>query len=167
MQPSTVHMVYGPSGAGKTTFSIELAARLGAVHFSIDRWMQDLFGADMPAELTYEWVSTRVSRCEALIWATAAELVPIGVNVVLDLGFMKAADRARFAGYAESAEFDLKRHYLIADSKVRRDRVMARNRDQGATYSVEVSPAMFEFAEGLFEYPSEAEQALSIIVQNP
>jgi len=165
MKVGTLHMVYGASGAGKTTFSMALAHRLGGVHFPIDRWMQDLFGPDLPAELTVDWVGARVARCEALIWATAAELVPLGLDVVLDLGFMQRSDRERFAGLAAAAGFQLDRHYLHADAHLRRDRVMARNVDQGPTYSVPVSPAMFEFAEGLFEYPSADEQALGAIIQ--
>ena len=44
----TVHMVYGPQGAGKSTFSGRLTGRIGAVSFSIDDWMQALFIPDLP-----------------------------------------------------------------------------------------------------------------------
>ena len=85
-----------------------------------------------------------------------------GVSPVLDLGFMKRVDRARFVGYIQSAGFDLEQHYLTASRELRQKRVMARNEHQGDTYSVEVTPAMFEFAEGLFEPPTAAERALAI-----
>ena len=101
METAKVHMVYGASGAGKTTFAIRLAIQLKGVHFSIDRWMQDLFGDDVPDPLTYEWISERVSRCEERIWETAKELVPLGVSPVLDLGFMKRVDRERFTAYVQ------------------------------------------------------------------
>ena len=161
MQAAKVHMVYGPSGAGKTTFSIELAGQLNGVHFSIDRWMQDLFGDDLPETLSFEWLYARVRRCEERIWAMAKTLVPLDVNVVLDLGFMTRADRQRFEVYAQNAGFELERHYLTASKKERRERVMARNEEQGETYAVTVSPDMFEFADGLFEPPAPAERALA------
>ena len=165
MSLGTVHMVYGASGAGKTTFSMALAKRLGGVHFPIDRWMQDLFGPDLPDELTFDWVTVRVARCEAVIWAHATQLVTLGLDVVLDFGFMQRSDRERVAGLVAAADFQLERHYLHADAQLRRDRVIARNLEQGPTYSMPVSPEMFEFAEGLFEQPTEEEQALGAVIQ--
>ena len=161
METAKVHMVYGASGAGKTTFAIKLAIQINGVHFSIDRWMQDLFGDDVPDPLTYEWIRERVSRCEERIWATAKELVPLGVSPVLDLGFMKRADRERFTAYVQDAGFELEQHYLSASRELRRSRVMTRNEQQGETYSVTMTPEMFEFAEGLFEPPTPAEQKLA------
>jgi len=163
----TVHMVYGPSGAGKTTFSMALAERLSGVHFPIDRWMQDLFGPDLPEDFGYDWVTERVARCEALIWTNAAQLATLGLDVVLDFGFMQRADRDRVAGLVDAAGFALERHYLTADAQLRRERVVARNIDQGPTFSVPVPPEMFEFAEGLFECPSEEEQALGAVIKSP
>ena len=161
MQVTKIHMVYGPSGAGKTTFSIKLAAECKGLHFAIDRWMQDLFGDDLPEPLSFEWLSARVRRCEERIWALAKTLVSLEVDVVLDLGFMTRADRARFEGYAKNAGFELERHYLTATKKVRRERVLRRNQEQGETYSVTVSPNMFEFADSRFEPPTPTEQALA------
>ena len=45
---STVHLVFGPQGAGKTTHARALAARIGGVRFSIDEWMAQLFAPDWP-----------------------------------------------------------------------------------------------------------------------
>lgn len=163
----TVHMVYGPSGAGKTAYSMALAKRLPGIHFPIDRWMQDLFGPDLPEDLSYGWVKQRVARCEALIWANAAELLALGLDAVLDFGFMQRADRERIAGLVSAAGFTLERHYLFADVQLRRERVAARNIEQGPTFSMPVPPEMFEFAEGQFEYPSEEEQALGAVIQTP
>jgi hypothetical protein len=44
-----VHLISGPVGAGKTSYSRKLASEHNAVVFSIDEWMQNLFGGDLPA----------------------------------------------------------------------------------------------------------------------
>ena len=36
-------LVCGPTGVGKTTYSISLAKEIEAIRFSIDHWMQTLF----------------------------------------------------------------------------------------------------------------------------
>ena len=38
-----IHLICGSTGAGKTTYALELAERIGAVRFSIDEWMTALF----------------------------------------------------------------------------------------------------------------------------
>ena len=43
-----VHLEVGFTGAGKTTYAFELAAREGALRLSIDEWMITLFGPDQP-----------------------------------------------------------------------------------------------------------------------
>ena len=57
-------IVTGPTGVGKTTYSLSLAAEIGAVRFSIDPWMQNLFAEDMTS-LDYSWMIERVKRCYA------------------------------------------------------------------------------------------------------
>lgn len=34
-----IHLVFGPQGAGKSTYSKELARKVNGVHLSIDEWM--------------------------------------------------------------------------------------------------------------------------------
>ena len=52
---AVIHMICGPVGVGKTTYAIELAEKLGAVRFSIDDWISELFFPDKPDPLSYEW----------------------------------------------------------------------------------------------------------------
>jgi len=40
-------LVCGPTGAGKTTYSLSLSKEIDAIRFSIDPWMQTLFSKDM------------------------------------------------------------------------------------------------------------------------
>lgn len=157
MNEVAVHLIFGPSGAGKTTFAIKLAEETRGVRFSIDEWMQELFGPDVPEPIELGWLMDRVRRCENHIWTMAYSVAASGGRVVLDLGFMKVADRARFTQLAQENGLSLQTHFISAPADVRRERVMARNVEQGSTFSVEVSPAMFDFAEGWFEAPTPEE----------
>lgn len=104
-------------------------------------------------------------RCEAQIWSVAREIAENGGTVILDLGFMKASSRAEFAGLSEAAGLKHKFHYVDAPRDVRRGRVLARNADKGETFSLEVTPEMFDFMETQFERPRSAELAKATVVR--
>ena len=160
---ATLHVIFGPSGAGKSTYAKDLARRTPAIHFAIDEWMARLFAADMPEPLEFEWMMERVERCEAQIWSTAAAAMATGTSVVLDLGLMRRSDRARVAQIAEACELPLQFHFVTAPQDVRRARVLDRNEVRGDTFSIEVTPDMFAFIEGVYE-PPEADELAGCIV---
>jgi predicted kinase len=152
-----IHIVFGPQGAGKSTYAKTLVQSLGATRFSIDDWMADLYGPDLPKPLNFAWIMERVKRCEHRIWLTASEIAKNGGSVVLDLGFMKVGNRHEFIAITEKAELSAKLHYVTAPHDLRRERVLKRNSEQGTTFSFEVTPAMFDFMEKEFEPATEAE----------
>ena len=154
---ATIHIVFGGQGAGKTTYSRKLAEDEKATRFSIDDWMGELYGADLPKPLDFSWVMERVQRCEHRIWLTAADVAQNGGNVILDLGFMKRKDRARFVTLAEDKDLLVQTHFVTALRDVRRKRVLSRNETKGETFSFEVTPEMFDFMEKQFEPPTDDE----------
>lgn len=160
---TTVHIVYGPQGAGKSTYALALCERERAMRLSIDVWMAELFGPDVPQRGTMDWITTRVARCESRIWQTAREMAKLGVPVVLDLGFMRASDRSRFASLAAAEHLPIKRHFVTADAGVRRARVLERNQVRGATFAFEVTPTMFDAMDPHFEAPSTEEISVSLV----
>jgi len=123
-----IHLLFGPLGAGKSTLARQLADQQRGVRFSIDEWMADLFAPDMPRPMNLPWIMARVQRCEQRIWALAADVAQRGGTAILDLGCMKAADRARFAALAGAQGLPLQPHFVTAPLLVRRQRVMQRNR---------------------------------------
>lgn len=163
---ATLHVIFGPSGAGKSTYAKQLARSEPAVHFAIDEWMARLFAADMPEPLEFEWMMARVERCEAQIWSVAASTMAAGTSVVLDLGLMRKTDRARVAEIAEACELPLQFHFVTASSDVRRARVLERNEVRGETFSIDVSPDMFDFIEGVYEAPDADELKGAIISES-
>jgi len=152
-------IVCGPTGVGKTTHSIALAKEIDGIRFSIDPWMQTLYAKDMAA-LNYDWMIERVHRCYDQIWSVAEQVLGIGGNVVLDLGFTEKAQRDRFAEPARAMGIVPEVHYLDAPPDIRLTRIDKRNREKDpAVYAFEVDRMMFDFMEPRFQAPDEAELA--------
>lgn len=163
---ATLHAIFGPSGAGKTTYANAFARREGAVVFILDEWMARLFAPDMPQPIEFEWMMERVGRCEAQIWSTAAGVLATGTPVILDLGLMRKADRERVRQVAEATGLPLQFHYVTAPADVRRARVAERNVVRGENFAIEVTSDMFEFVEGIFEVPDAAELEGAIVSES-
>jgi predicted kinase len=154
---ATLNVIFGPCGAGKTTYAHAFAWREKAVAFILDDWMARLFGPDMPEPLQYDWMIARVGRCEGQIWATAAGVLAAGTSVILDIGLMRKADRDRVREIAEATGLALQFHFVDAPQAVRRARVLDRNMVRGESFAIEVTPDLFEFIEGVYEPPEPGE----------
>lgn len=150
-------LVCGPTGAGKTTYSMDLCKEIKAVKFSIDPWMQTLFAKDMTS-LDFSWMMERVSRCHEQIWEVCEQILSLGGNVVLDLGFTSKSQRDIFVDKALDLGIKAEVHYLDVQTETRRQRVAKRNVEKDPTvYAFEVTDMMFNFMEPKFEAPDESE----------
>src|SRR6476620_179456 len=119
----TLHVIFGPCGAGKTTYAHALARREGAVAFVLDEWGARLFGPDVSGPLDFGWMRERLGRCQALIWSTATAVLAAGTSVVLDIGLMSRAHRERIRTMAQEAGLSTQWHFVDAPQEVRRARV--------------------------------------------
>lgn len=150
-------LVCGPTGVGKTTYSISLSKKAGAIRFSIDPWMQTLFSKDMTS-LDYSWMIERVNRCYEQIWQVSEQILAVNGNVVLDLGFTTKAQRDLFSDRALALDIISEIHYLDAPLDIRRKRVEDRNVEKDpSVYSFEITDEMFNFMEPKFEVPGQEE----------
>lgn len=150
-------LVCGPTGVGKTTYSISLAKEIEAIRFSIDPWMQTLFSKDM-TELDYSWMIERVNRCYEQIWEISAQILEKNGSVILDLGFTAKEQRDIFSNLAKDLSLNSEIHYLNASTETRKQRVDKRNTEKDPNvYSFEVTDEMFNFMEPRFEVPNEEE----------
>lgn len=155
--PATLHVIFGPCGAGKTTYAHALARREGAVPFVLDDWGARLFGPDVDGPIDFGWMLERLARCHAQIWLTASDVLAVGTPVVLDIGAMRRADRERIRQIAQAKGLSLQWHFVDAPQELRRARVAGRNETKGETFAKEVPPEMFEMFEALYEAPAPAE----------
>ena len=150
-------LVCGPTGAGKTTYSLNLASEIGAVRFSIDPWMQTLFAKDMTS-LDFDWMMERVNRCHDQIWQVCEQILGLNGNVILDLGFSTRAQRETFFEKARELGLDAELHFLDAPRELRKKRIAQRNQEKDpSVYAFEVTDMMFNFMEPRFDVPSEKE----------
>ena len=156
-----LHFICGSTGAGKTTYAIELCAEIAGIRFSIDEWMAALFWMDAPRPLDAAWSIERVERCYAQMWRTVSDVAGCGVPVVLDWGFGAARQRARYVDLAAKASLPVKLHYLDIPAEERWRRVRLRNNDRGTTYRLpfDVTREMFDFVESMWEPPTATELA--------
>src|SRR5580765_7572887 len=158
-----LNVIFGPCGAGKTTYAHTFARREKAVAFILDDWMARLFGPDMPDPIEYEWMVERVGRCESQIWSCAAAVMATGTSVILDIGLMRRADRERVRQIAEATGLPLVFHFVDAPQDVRRNRVANRNVVRGENFAIEVTPDLFDFIEGVYEPPEPVELTGAVV----
>lgn len=157
---SQIHLVVGPVGAGKSTYTRKLCNEHQAVRLTLDEWMATLFGEDQrPAERRIEWYLARTERCLSLIWQLTKQLIAVGSVVVLEPGLIRREARHRFYAQIDDLGCTHAVHVVEAERDVRRRRVIERNRERGETFSMEVPPEFFEFASDLWEPPDERETA--------
>ena len=150
-------LVCGPTGVGKTTYSLSLAKEIDAIRFSIDPWMQTLFSKDMTT-LDYSWMMERVSRCYEQIWQISEQILAINGSVILDLGFTTKAQRDIFSNRARELDINPEIHYLDAPKDTRKQRIDKRNTEKDpSVYAFEVTDMMFNFMEPKFEAPDQEE----------
>ena len=167
-----IHLVCGPIGAGKTTYSIEFAKEKNAVRFTEDEWLAKLFVPDapdgllsQPMQVVGEWATEKYLRCRGQIWLICQQLIVNNVSIVLDGASANKTQRDIIRKKAKDNDIGFQLHYIHADRDIRHNRVFSRNKEQGETYSLEVTPAMFEHTESYFERPVNEELNEAVVVE--
>ncbi len=165
-----IHLVCGPIGAGKTTYAQEIAEVHNAIRFSEDEWLSKLFVPDAPKGLLNEpmqivgaWANEKYQRCRGQIWLISQQLLSQNINIVLDGAAANKQQRDLIRKKAIDHNVDFQLHYVTSDSETRKERVIERNKVQGDTYSLEVTPDMFSHTENFFE-PPQGEELNGVII---
>ncbi len=142
--------VCGKISCGKSTYARALCRERRAALLSIDEVMLALFPpylGDRFGEIS--------DRTRALLLGKAAELVAVGIDVVLDWGFWTRAGRDDLRAFCRERGVPLEFHWLDPDEDVRRERIAARNRavEAGAEQAYFVDENLAAKCEAAFEAP--------------
>ena len=140
-------IVCGLPGSGKTTYAKQLQAKLRAIRFCPDEWMEDL-SLDI-------WDQERREKIERLQWQFGQQLLALGLTVIIEWGTWGRSERdtLRLGARALSAAVEL--HYLAAPADVLFDRLQRRATEK-PPIEREAMSRWFE----MFQEPSPEEMAL-------
>lgn len=152
-----IHLIEGPVGAGKSTYSTALAQRVSGVHIALDEWFVHLFSPDRPDVDVVSWYIKRKARLQDLIWLHTQSLLASGATPILELGLVQQENREAFYRKIRNANIELQVTVVEASREVRRERVAQRNVEQGPTFSMIVPEPIFDMASNLWESPGAEE----------
>lgn len=149
----TVHMLCGFICSGKTTLARKLEKELKAITFCPDEWMVQLFGQEHSDQcgITY------APAVHALMSGTYEQLLKLKIDVILDDGFWRKADRDYMRKRAAELGAQSKLYFLFCPKDVLMQRLQKRNAERKPD-SVVVPEAKFEISWNYFEPPGVNEE---------
>jgi predicted kinase len=157
----TVHMLCGFICSGKTTLARKLEKESKAIIFCPDEWMVQLFGQEHSDQcgITY------VPAVRALMSRTYEKLLKLEIDVILDDGFWRKADRNNMRKRAAELGAQSKLYFLACPKDILMQRLQKRNAERKPD-SLVVSEAKFEVSWKYFEPPG-ADEEFELIESNP
>lgn len=160
-----LHLIIGNTGAGKTTYALQLKAQNKGIIFSIDKWNNTLFFQDKTEEDGVDWILERIERAENMMMDTILQLENANIDSILDLGLSKFEHREKWRQFTLKHGFQYQLHFLNIDKETRKERVTKRNQEQGDSFEFEVNDEAFDFMETWFEVPGSEELVGAIVIR--
>ena len=152
---STLHLVCGMAGSGKTTLSKKLERQYAAMRLSPDEWIETL----LKNKTDRSEMDRLRPRVHDLQWDLAMRLLRTGVNVVWEQGFWHAEERLAYLEAAKETGSSVVLHYLDVPIDEIKRRIMVRNENlPGGSFLVD--PAEIDLWMTWFQPPDDDELAM-------
>ena len=120
---TTLHLVCGLPCSGKTTFARALERERPALRLSPDEWITRLFGSS----LSVEALDAARDPVEQALWNLARDVLRLGVDVILEIGFWTRRDREDFRARAARIGVRSELHFTDAPLEELLRRLRMRN----------------------------------------
>ena len=149
-----VFMMCGRICSGKSTYAQKLKQQYNTAVLSVDEITLALFGQDAG-----DMLDTYVERTEEYLYRKSTELVETGINVVLDWGFWRKAERDYAREFYSSRGIENEFVYIdISDEEWYR-RLEKRNKDisENKSDAYYVDEGLAKKFEDIFERPAPSE----------
>lgn len=147
---SKVYLICGVICSGKSTLAREMARRQRAMVLSCDALTKAL-GDDLGKR--HDAVAKRVQE---YLKRQAAELVGLGLDVILDWGFWRAADRSEITRFFDARGIAHEWHYIDVDQARLTRNIESRNAHPGKSDYI-VDQGLLDKCLSAFEPPAPEE----------
>ena len=123
MKRSTLYIIHGFLGSGKTTFSKKLSLETGAMHMNPDELCVKLFD-----EKDYEqhWEKF-FDKTVNILWKKTVEYLSNGTDVIFDMGFWDRQSRNYAKSIAAKCNSDFKHYYIYVPDDIAKERILSRS----------------------------------------
>ena len=149
---STLHLLCGMAGAGKTTLAKTLEDEFALVRLSPDEWIEPLLGSD---QNRVEMDKLR-SPVQELQWQLALRLLQLGCSVVWEQGVWQLTERNYYREQAQDMGARVVLHYLDISTATIKERLANRNKNLPKG-SFRVDPEEIDTWMSWFEKPEQTE----------
>jgi predicted kinase len=154
---ATLHLLCGKIAAGKSTLAAKLATQHGAVLMSEDRFLAELYPAEI---VTLEDYIRSTTRLRSAIAPHITEILRHGMSVVLDFQANTPSARRWMREIIEEAGPAHQLHYLEASDTLCKGRLAGRN--ASGSHEYQVSEAEYDLFTTYFVPPT-AEEHFNIV----
>lgn len=149
---STVYLICGFIGAGKTTFAKKLEEKTGAVRIVKDEWSIRLIGNDPTIDGYAEWDSKIIQLSRDVAFYLANK----GIDVIMDEGFWEKETRDEMRRRVAEIGAQCVMYYVDTPIETIRERVVGRN-DNLTKESFKISREMLDNYLKYWQPPNEDE----------
>jgi predicted kinase len=117
-----LHLICGLPGSGKTTLAKSIAASTGAIRFSPDEWIKDIWNDKAETE-----GNEFRDQIEQLQWKTAKQMLQNSIGVIIEWGTWGRSEREKLRDEAKAAGAKVKFYHLNISREILKERVLVRN----------------------------------------